>query len=291
MLKITTGGLARVSLSALAIGMGWTYSTEAMADPALPGLTNLNFVTYTGSAPQNTFTNVDPTGWTGGNGLINIDAPTAGGDATNGGGAGIRTYSAPSVISGLGAYNYVQADGNPVYESGFNYEAVKGLTPGTTYSLSFYQAAGQEVGFNGATTNQWIVALGASGSSLFSATSAAPTTPNQHCGTNCVYTDTDPTASVAASTLMDVPSDGLVDWNFTTVSLTASAATETLSFLAWGDNGNTTNLPPMAFLTGVNSPAGLVPTPEPASIALFGVGLAGVGGIVRRRRGNRSSSK
>jgi hypothetical protein len=269
--------------------MGWAWSNDAVADPALPGLTNLNFATYGGADPKNCFTCVNPTGWTGGNGLIYIDSPTAGADAISGNG-GIATYGNPSVISGLGAYNYVEADGNPHFESGFNYETVMGLTAGTTYSLSFYQAASQEVGFSGPTTNQWIVALGAPGSSLFSASGTTPTTPDQNCGTNCVYTDTDPSASIAASMLMNVPSNGLVDWNFTTVELTASAATETLSFLAWGDNGNTTNLPPMAFLTGVNSPAGLVPTPEPASIALFGVGLAGVGGVVRRRRKNRSAA-
>ena len=262
---------------------------SAQANPSLPGLTNLDFVDFTGAAPKNYFTSVNPTGWTGGNGLIFINSNTPGGNATNGPNA---TWQAPSVISGLdgGNYNYVQADGNPIFESGFNYASVKGLTPGTTYTLSFYQAASQQAGFTGATTNQWIVALGAPGSSLFSATAAAPNTPNANCGTNCVYTDTDSGASVAASALMTVPSEGLADWTFTSVDLTADATTETLSFLAWGDNGNTTNLPPMAFLTGVNSPSGLVGAPEPATLALFGVGLAGLGGIARRRRGKGSSS-
>ena len=38
------------------------YTAQAAA---LPGLTNLNFVTYTGSNPKSYFTSVDPTGWTG----------------------------------------------------------------------------------------------------------------------------------------------------------------------------------------------------------------------------------
>ena len=68
----------------------------------------------------------------GGNGLIYINSPTAGANATSGNG-GIPTYQAPSVIPGLLPYNYVQADGNRSYESGFNYETVTGLTAGTTY--------------------------------------------------------------------------------------------------------------------------------------------------------------
>ena len=70
------------------------------------------------------------------------------------------------------------------------------------------------------------------------------------------------------------------------VSLTADATTDILSFLAWGDNGSTVNLPPMVFLTGVNSPAGLA-TPEPGSIVLFGSVLLGVGAIIRRRAANK----
>ena len=53
---------------------------------------------------------------------------------------------------------------------------------------------------------------------------------------------------------MNTPSGGLTDWNFVTVQLTADASTEFLSFLAWGDNGNTTNLPPILFLPGSMRP-------------------------------------
>jgi hypothetical protein len=84
---------------------------------------------------------------------------------------------------------------------------------------------------------------------------------------------------------MSTPSQSMTDWNYVTVDLTADATTDLLSFLAWGDGGSTANLPPMVFLAGVNSPAGLT-TPEPGSVVLlvtvlFGLGL---GERVRRRR-------
>ena len=69
---------------------------------------------------------------------------------------------------------------------------------------------------------------------------------------------------------MTTPPGGLTDWQYVTVNLTADATTDLLSFLAWGDNGNTVNLPPMVFLTGVNSPAGLQ-RPEPGSVVLLGI--------------------
>ena len=49
-----------------------------------------------------------------------------------------------------------------------------------------------------------------------------------------------------------------------------------------GDGGDD-DLPPIAFLAGVNQPSGEGSLPEPTSMAIIGVGLAGVG-VIRRRR-------
>jgi hypothetical protein len=82
---------------------------------------------------------------------------------------------------------------------------------------------------------------------------------------------------------MTTPSGGLTDWNYVTVNLTADSTTDLLSFLAWGDNGNTVNLPPIVFLTGVNSAAvGFVP--EPGSLLFLGIFLLILGGAAAIRR-------
>ena len=53
-----------------------------------------------------------------------------------------------------------------------------------------------------------------------------------------------------------------------------------MSFLAWGDNGSTTNLPPMAFLAGVDSPT--IGVPEPSTWAMMILGFLGIGGVAWR---------
>ena len=82
------------------------------------------------------------------------------------------------------------------------------------------------------------------------------------------------------------PSDRNTDWNNVNMSFTPTAAnltngTAVLTFLAWGDNGSTTNLPPTVFLEGVNTPPTHVP--EPASLSLLGFGLLGASRMLRRR--------
>lgn len=245
----------------------------------LPNLTNLNFQSYLGSAPKGCFTCVNPVGWTGGSGLIFIDSQDFPNSAA--GPVYLQTYGNPT---GSVVGNYVEADGNPVFESGFNY-SVSGLTVGQTYTLSFYQGASQQTGFgNGLpTTNQWIVSLGTSGMQI---AGGGPVDPVY--GPTDVYFNPDPTASVALSPLMTVPSGGVVGWNYVSVNLTADATTDLLSFLAWGDNGSTINLPPIAFLAGVNSPPGLGSgVPEPAVWAMMVLGFLGLGGLVRRERAKR----
>jgi hypothetical protein len=110
---------------------------SAQAFPFLPGLTNLDFTQYTGTAPKAPFTSVNPVGWSGGNGLIFIDSNVPAQSAA--GPVYLQTYGNPGILSGP-AYNYVEADGNPSFESSFNHQ-LTGLTPGQTYTLSFYQAA------------------------------------------------------------------------------------------------------------------------------------------------------
>ena len=255
----------------------------ALANPVLPGLTNLNFLSYTGSAPKNSFNAVDPIGWTGGTGLIYIDAPgtSTTSPVTACGTIYLSTWGCPSTLNIPGGYNEVQADGNPAFESGFNY-TVHGLTPGQTYALSFYQAASQQGpnsgAFTGATTEQWIVALGTTG-----LTDCAGCLGNG----NSSYSNADPNASIAKTTLMTTPSEGLTDWNYVTINLTADSATDVLSFLAWGDNGNTANLPPMVFLTGVNSPGGLS-APEPENLVLLGGAVLAVCLVIRRCHKNNT---
>lgn len=279
-------GAKSVAIGIPAVALSLSLACSAQANPYLPNLTNLNFLQYTGSPPKNSFTAVDPVGWTGGSGLIFIDAPGTSNTSpvTACGPTYLQTYGCPSTLAIPGGYNEVEADGNPSFESGFNY-TVTGLTPGQTYTLSFYQAGSQQTGFgNGLnTTEQWVVALGSPGSGLTPCFGCGPADA-YYGGNDSTYSDSDPTASIAVTPLMTTPSGGLTDWNFVSVNLTADAATDVLSFLAWGDDGNTVNLPPIVFLAGVNSPAGLNAVPEPASLTLLGGGLLGLAAMRLRRR-------
>ena len=261
--------LRHAVLGASALGLS-VIGCSAMAD-VMP-VQNLTFTQF---GPMNyplktVFTDANPIGWTGGTGLISIDAPGTADQVGNGPNNPYAVHGPfPNPPPGG---NFIQADGNPDFETSFN-QVIHGLTVGTDYSLTFWQAAGQQQQFSGATTEQWKVFFGTGSFTV-------------HCNTNPCTVSTTGDMTEEDSALMHTPSEGVHGWELVSMDFLASASDETLSFLAWGDNGSTTNLPPTVFLAGVNSPA----LPEPSTWGMMGIGFLGMAGLAWKRRSKRAAT-
>jgi hypothetical protein len=277
---------AAVAFAALGVSLG--VVNAARADTVLP-VTNLTFNQFNGigfTAPKTQFNNAAPTGWsTGGSSNQSlIGVGNQGSETSSQGVYAVAPGTGFSVTVPTGT-NFYQADGNPQYESTI-LQFISGLTPGETYDLQFQQAAGQQAGFTGATTELWKVFLGVGG-----------------IGTNCSSSPCSVTGTADNiehdSSEMDTPEQGITDWNNVQMSFTPTAddfiptgqpnaGDVVLTFLAWGNDGSTANEPPTVFLEGVNTPP--IPSPEPATLSLLGVSILGIAGIVRRRRGKRNAA-
>jgi hypothetical protein len=269
------------SIALAAIGISLGVVGVARADVVLP-VSNLTFNqfnnTFNGIKEQ--FNEAAPTGWSTGGGSTNslIGVGIQGSETSS---SGVYPVYAGTGFSNTvpAGTNFYQADGNPQYESTI-LQTISGLTAGTTYDLQFQQAAGQQTGFSGATTEQWKVFLGVGG-----------------IGTDCSHSPCTVTGTSDNleddSTLMNTPSEGITNWNNVEMTFTPTAAdltngTAVLTFLAWGNAGSTVNEPPTVFLEGVNTTP--IPAPEPATLSLLGVSILGIAGMVRHRRGKRNAA-
>lgn len=155
--------------------------------------------------------------------------------------------------------NFIAADG--AYEAAPISQLINGLQVGQNYSLSFYWAAAQQMGYNGSSQQNWTVSLG------------------------------DQTFQTATVTNV---SHGFVPWQQARFTFTPTSASEVLSFLA---GGTPTGVPPFTLLDGVSltptlrsashrNPLGLdiEAVPEPATWAMMIIGFGTIGAMLRRRR-------
>lgn len=215
-----TGGIGQIGYNGSSLLTGWTNGTDGS------GNLGYNFVYSSGSA--------DTTGANGDSGNVKLWGPNDG--SANG-------LPATSPDGG----NYIAADG--AYQVAPISQTINGLTSGKQYTVSFWFAGAQQSGFDGTTTEKWLVSLG--GTQLSTAT----------------LTDTN---------------HGFTGWQYASLTFTAGASSQVLSFLAAGTpNGE----PPFTLLDGVS----VVAAPEPASIGMMLSGLLAMGLFVRRRQLSRAA--
>lgn len=208
-------------------------------------VTNGSFelTTLTATTKKKTFAG-NVTGWTtaANANLTFIDAPGTADD-----GSYLSVYKGFPATSPNGG-NFVEADADSQYAAPIT-QTISGLAIGKSYALTFYQAAGQQDGFPGPTTERWQVSLG-----------------------------TNP-ADVRLSKQFSLLQGGTGPWEVQTMTFVANATSELLSFLAVG---TPVGAPPIAFLDGVS----LVQVPEPMTMTLLGIGLAGT--VAVRSRAKRA---
>lgn len=196
---------------------GWRFPAQiATAIDRDPNRNGYNFIAPFGDTLLKNFTN------------NNIKASNAIALNRTGNGNAVNLYSSSTPIASpvAGATWYIAADA--AFQEGAIEQTLTGLTIGQGYDVTFYQAAGQQAGFTGATTERWQVSLG---------------------------------TSSKLSTLINLASEANVTpWQKQTLSFTATTTSDVLSFLAVGTPAG---LPPFSLLAGVSIAQNPTAVPEP----------------------------
>ena len=158
------------------------------------------------------------------------------------------TYGTLTIFPGAppGGGNVLAADSSSMYEQSIS-QTIGNLVVGATYTLTFQQAGAQQAGWTGNTTDQWDVTFG---------------------------------ASTQDSTLMSLTTaNDVANWASQTMIFTATATSQTLTFLA---SGTPASDPPFALLSDISLTKNV---PEPLGFSVFSTCIAGLAGIrwLRRR--------
>jgi hypothetical protein len=126
--------------------------------------------------------------------------------------------------------NFIAADG--ASNQGPITQTVTGLITGRTYTVGFYYAAAEQLGFNAPTHSQWDVSFGGQSQS---------------------------------TQVLNIAGEGFSGWQYASLTFTASGTSDVLSFLAVGTPSGE---PPFSLLDGVDVE---VPEPSSAAIFLMGI--------------------
>ncbi len=223
-------------------------TAAAQAGPNLVtngGFSSSNTSVNSEFGPRNPGPIVD--GWTGGNGYDIWFSSAAASNTVNVAGeysgSGKEKLYGP-VSASPGGGSFIGLDGEQTAGvQGSVSQTISGLTVGSSYLLTFDWAAGQLQSRTGATTDQFQVTLG---------------------------------SQVKSTNVVSNPSGGFTGWFSAAMYFTATSTSEVLSFLSVG---TPQGLPPMGLLDDVS----LVNVPEPATLAVLGLSLVGIG-YTRRRR-------
>ena len=134
------------------------------------------------------------------------------------------------------------------FQQGAISQTINGLTPGNSYTVSFWWAATQQEGFDGPTSSQWQVTLG---------------------------------SQTQSTAFANIPNHGFQGWMHQSFTYTATTSSEVLSFFA---NGSP-QVPPFALLDGVTLNA--VPEPGTITLMATGL-MGAIGAVRRYRAKKRS---
>ncbi len=233
----------------IALGAALLATQPALANSFVNG----DFESLTNGPGQLTF-NTAATGWTvasGGYTFVyaagTIDKPGTNGQY------GTNYMWGPNNGAANGLSGISPTGGNIIAHDGaFQVEPLQqiitGLTVGKTYTVGFDYGFAQQFGFNGDTVQNWSVSFAG---------------------------QTQTTANYS------LPNHGFSGWMHASYDFIANNATETLSFVSYGN----LPVPPFALLDGVTfTPDTVAGVPEPASWAIMMVGFGLLGVAARRRR-------